>query len=64
MAEVNVADLHLAKLCCKGETPRGKYDYKIARDSYYRIIGEIVAEIKDKPIEHIKLSYGPEWGLF
>lgn len=60
MAEVNVADLHLAKLCCKGDTPEN-YDYKIARDSYYRIIGEIVAEIKDKPIEHITFVWANDF---
>lgn len=52
MAEVNIADLHLGKLCWHGDTPEN-YDYKIARDTYYRIIGEIIHELKDKPIEYI-----------
>lgn len=52
MAEVNIADLHLGKLCWHGDTPEN-YDYKIARDTYYRIIGEVCEEIKGKPLEYI-----------
>jgi hypothetical protein len=52
MAEVNLADLHLAKLCWKGDTPEN-YDYKIARDTFYRIIGEVANELRGKPIEYI-----------
>lgn len=52
MAEVNIADLHVGKLCWHGDTPEN-YDYKIARDAYYRIIGEICEEIRRKRIEYI-----------
>jgi hypothetical protein len=52
MAEVSIVDLHLAKLCWHGDTPEN-YDYKIARDTFYRIVGEIAAELRGKPIEHI-----------
>ena len=52
MAEVNTADLHVGKLCWHGDTPEN-YDYKIARDIFYRIIGEIAEELKHKPIEYI-----------
>lgn len=52
MAEVNIADLHLGKLCWHGDTPEN-YDYKIARDIFYRIIGEIAEELRGRPIEKI-----------
>ena len=52
MAEVNIADLHLGKLCWHGDTPEN-YDHKIAGDTYYRIIGEIIHELQGKPIEYI-----------
>lgn len=52
MAEVNIADLHLGKLCWHGDTP-DNYDYKIARDMYYSIIKEVCKELKGRPIEYI-----------
>lgn len=52
MAEINIADLHLGKLCWRGDTPEN-FDYKIARDTYYQLISEIAAELKGKPIEYI-----------
>lgn len=52
IAEVNIADLHLGKLCWHGDTPLN-YDYKIARTAYYQIISEIVGEIKSKNLEYI-----------
>lgn len=52
MAEVNIADLHLGKLCWYGDTPEN-YDYKIAKEVFFKIIGEAVEEIKDKPVEYI-----------
>ena len=52
MAEVNIVDLHLGKLCWKGETPEN-FDYKIARDTFYHLIAEIALELKNKPLEYI-----------
>ena len=52
MAEVNIADLHLGKLCWHGDTPEN-YDYKIAKEVFYKIIGEAIEEIRDKPVEYI-----------
>ena len=52
MAEVNIADLHLGKLCWHGETPEN-YDFKIARDLYYKLISEICENLRDKPLEYI-----------
>ena len=60
MAEVNIADLHLAKLCWRGDTP-DNYDYKIARDIFYRIIGEIAAELKGRPIEYITFVWANDY---
>lgn len=52
MAEVNIADLHLGKLCWHGDTP-GNYDHKIAQELFYRIIGEIAKQLSTMPIERI-----------
>lgn len=52
MAEVNIADLHLGKLCWHGDTPEN-YDYKIAQQVFYQIIAEIEQELRGKPIEKI-----------
>lgn len=60
MAEVNLADLHLGKLCWHGDTPEN-YDYKIARDVFYRIVGEIVAELKKKPVEYITFVWTDDY---
>lgn len=45
MAEVNVADIHLGKLCWHGDTGTN-YDSKIARNIFYGIISEIVDALK------------------
>jgi hypothetical protein len=52
MAEVNIADLHLGKLCWQGETPEN-YDYKIAREVFYKLVSEIISELQLRPIEYI-----------
>lgn len=52
MAEVNIADLHLGKLCWHGDT-EGNYDYKIAREVFYSIINDVCNEIQNKPLEYI-----------
>lgn len=52
MAEVNIADLHLGKLCWHGEQP-DNYDYKIARDTYYRLITDVVDQLRGKSIKYI-----------
>jgi hypothetical protein len=60
MAEVNIADIHLGKLCWHGDTPEN-YDYKIARDVFYRIIAEAVDNLKDKPIEYITFVWANDF---
>ena len=52
MAEVNIADLHLGKLCWHGDTPEN-YDHKIAQKVFYNIIAEIAERIKGRPTEKI-----------
>jgi hypothetical protein len=52
MAEVNIADLHLGKLCWHGDTGND-YDYKIARDTWNKAIASIYSELKGMPIEQI-----------
>jgi len=52
MAEVNIADLHLGKLCWHGDTPED-YDYKIAKSIFYNSIGEICEYLKTLPVEYI-----------
>lgn len=60
MAEVNIADLHLGKLCWHGDAPENS-DYKIVRDAFYRIIEETVEEIKGKPIEYITFVWANDF---
>lgn len=52
MAEVNIADLHLSKLCWHGDTPEN-YDHKIAKEMFFSIVAEIVEQLRRKPIEQI-----------
>jgi hypothetical protein len=52
MAEVNIADLHFGKLCWRGDTGNN-FDYKIARDMFYNIIGRIHNELRGKDLEYI-----------
>src|SRR5690606_5200855 len=52
VAEVNIADLHLGKLCWHGDTGNN-YDYKIARKIFYDVISDIVAQLQTMPISKI-----------
>ena len=60
MAEVNIADLHLGKLCWRGDTGNN-YDYKMARENFYRIISEIVCNLKIFPLEKIIFQIGNDF---
>ncbi len=60
MAEVNISDLHLGKLCWRGNTPEN-YDYKIARDLFYKLITEIAEELKGKPLEYITFVWADDF---
>ncbi len=52
MAEVNIADLHLGKLCWHGDTGND-YDHKIAKRLFLGLIASICESLKGKPIEYI-----------
>ena len=52
MAEVNVADLHLGKLCWHGDTGNN-YDYKIARANFEHIISNVLENVKTKSLDYI-----------
>ncbi|MCK9326267.1 MAG: hypothetical protein M0P69_12315 [Bacteroidales bacterium] len=60
LAEVNISDLHLGKLCWHGNTPEN-YDYKIARQLYYRLLAEIAEELKSKPIDYIVFVWADDF---
>lgn len=60
MAEVNIVDLHLGKLCWSGDCPEN-YDYKIAREVYFALVSEIVAELKQRPIEYITFVWAHDF---
>lgn len=60
MAEVNIADIHLGKLCWHGDTPEN-YDYKIARDLFYQLIAKIAGELKNRPIEYVTFVWTHDW---
>ncbi len=52
MAEINVADLHLGKLCWHGDTGNN-YDYKIAKANFEHIISDVSENLKDKTLDYI-----------
>lgn len=60
MAEVNIADLHLGKLCWRGDTGNN-YDYKMARNVYLTILSEICEELSDKKLEYILFPFGNDF---
>ena len=60
MAEVNIADVHLGKLCWRGDTGNN-YDYKIAREVFYKVLNEICNEIQDKKLEYITFVWANDF---
>ena len=52
MAEVNISDLHLGKLCWHGDTG-SNYDIRIGRDLFRSMIGEITNTLRQIPLEYI-----------
>jgi hypothetical protein len=59
-AEVNIADLHLGKLCWWGDTDNN-YDYKIAQKSFNTIINEICEELRRLPIAKITFVWANDF---
>jgi hypothetical protein len=60
MAEVNIADLHLGKLCWSGNTG-GNYDHKIARENFRDIIARICHELSGKSLEYILFVWSNDY---
>lgn len=60
MAEVNIADLHLGRLCWHGDTGYN-YDHKIARDMFQKIISEIYHELKYRPLDYITFVWANDF---
>jgi hypothetical protein len=60
MAEVNIADLHVGKLCWHGDTGNN-YDHKIAKQIYYQILSEICEELKSKQLEYITFVWSNDF---
>lgn len=60
MCEINIADLHLGKLCWYGNTGEN-YDYKIARDIYYEMLSEIITEVKRHSLEYITFVWANDF---
>jgi len=52
IAEVNIADLHLGKLCWQGDTGEN-YDHKIARDNFRKIISDIYSRLRGRKLDCI-----------
>jgi hypothetical protein len=52
MLEVNIADLHLGKLCWHGETGED-YDWQIAKRNYLYIINDIINKVKGYQFEKV-----------
>ena len=52
MAEVNIADLHLGKLCCPDQSPE-EYNCELAKEMFFCLMAEICAELRGKPLEYI-----------
>lgn len=57
IAEVNIADLHIGKLCWWGDTGNN-YDYKIAKQIYQQIISDVCQRLKGRDIEKIIFPLG------
>lgn len=60
MAEVNIADLHLGKMCWQGISG-SNYDHKIARKQFKDAIEHICAELSDRNIERILFVWANDY---
>lgn len=58
--EINIADLHLGKLCWWGDTDNN-YDYKIAQQTFNNIINEICEEIRHMSIKKITFVWANDF---
>lgn len=60
LAEVNIADLHLGKMCWQGIS-EGNYDHKIAREIFYNVVDEICDELAERNIEKILFVWSNDY---
>lgn len=60
MAEVNVADLHLAKMCWRGNTGEN-YDHKIAKKNFEGIVERICEELSKIDLEYILFVWSNDY---
>ena len=60
MAEVNIADLHLGKLCWHGNTGEN-YDHKIAKANFEGIVERICERLKTLDLEYILLVWSNDY---
>lgn len=60
LAEVNIADLHLGKMCWHGIS-EGNYDHKIAREMFYGIVDDICEELSERNIEKILFVWSNDY---
>ena len=60
MAEVNIADLHFAKLCWHGNTGEN-YDHKIAKANFESIVERICSELKGNNLDYILFVWSNDY---
>ena len=60
MAEVNIADLHLGKLCWHGNTGEN-YDHKIAKKNFESIVERICEELQGMGLEYILFVWSNDY---
>ena len=60
MAEVNIADLHFAKLCWHGNTGEN-WDHKIAKENFESIVERICIELKSKNLDYILFVWSNDY---
>ena len=60
MAEVNLCDLHFAKLCWHGDCG-SDYDHKIARDNVANIMSRVYVELSTKKLDYILFVWSNDY---
>lgn len=60
MAEVNIADLHLGKLCWHGNTGEN-YDHKIAKRNFESIVDRICDDLSGMDLDHILFVWSNDY---
>jgi hypothetical protein len=63
MLELNIADLHLGKLCWNGDSG-DCYDEKIAEERFFYIINDVIERTKDHQLEKILFVFSNDFFHF